>query len=86
MNKRYRMLPVVLMAGGLASACSGGYDRADAIDEFVEGGLTTEQATCVVDGLEDQIGEDRLGDRGDLTAEEETIVTELAFSCVLGDG
>ncbi len=86
MNKRYRMLPVVLVAAGLASACSGGYDRAGAIDDFVEGGLTTEQATCVVDGLEDQIGEDRLDDRGSLTPEEETIVTDLAFACVLGEG
>lgn len=84
MNKRHRLLPIALAAAGLAAACSAGYDRAESIDEFVEAGLTTEQATCVVDGLERDIGEDRLGERGDLTEEEEVIVTDITFECVLG--
>ncbi len=84
MKNRYRMLPIILATAGLAAACSPGYDRAESIDDFVEAGLTTEQATCVIDGLEQQIGEDRLGERGDLTADEETIVTDVTFECVLG--
>lgn len=85
MNKRYRVLPIVLAAAGLASACSSSYDRGEFIAELeTEAGLNTEQATCVVDGLEDQLGEDRLDDRGDLTSEEETILTDLAVACLLG--
>lgn len=84
MNMRYRLLPMMLAVVGLAAACSSSYDRDEFIAELeTEAGLTTEQATCVVDGLEDQLGEDRLDDRGDLTEEEEAILTDLAVGCLL---
>lgn len=85
MKKRYRLLPVVVAAAALASACSSSYDRDEFIAELeADAGLDTEQATCVVDGLEEKLGEDRLDDRGDLTAEEEVILTDLAIACLLG--
>lgn len=85
MNKRYRLLPVVLAFAGLAAACSASYDRAEFIDEMmVENGLDEAVATCVADGVESQIGEDRLNSRGDLTAEETEILTSIVFECALG--
>ncbi len=85
MNKRFRLLPVVLAFAGLAAACSASYDRAEFIDEMVtESGLDEAVATCVADGVESQIGEDRLNDRGDLTAEEQEILTSIVFDCALG--
>lgn len=85
MNKRYRLLPIVLAFAGVAAGCSASYDRAEFIDELVtESGLEEPVATCVVDGVESQIGEDRLNDRGDLTAEETEILTSIVFDCALG--
>ncbi|MEZ5412200.1 MAG: hypothetical protein R2761_29480 [Acidimicrobiales bacterium] len=73
---------------GLA-ACGGGYDRQGAIDDLVEGGFTTEQATCMMTELEASIGEDRLGERSftgsaELTAEEETAVSNATLKCIIG--
>ncbi len=73
---------------GLA-ACGGGYERQDAVDELVEGGFTTEQATCMMTELETSIGTDRLGDRSflgseELTAEEEAAVTDATLKCLVG--
>lgn len=85
MKKRHRLFPVALAVVGLAAACSSGYDRDEFIAELeTEAGLDNAQATCVVDGLEEQLGEDRLDDRGDLTEEEEGILTDLAVACLLG--
>ena len=86
MNKRYRLLPVVLAFAGLAAACSTSYDRADLIEELTTGDnpVSQEVANCVADGMEEQIGVDRLGDRGDPTEEEQAIITDVAITCVLG--
>lgn len=85
MNKRYRLLPIVLAFAGIAAACSASYDRAEFIDELVtDSGLEESVATCVADGVESQIGEDRLNDRGDLTPEETQILTSIVFDCALG--
>ena len=77
----------VLLAGltlGTA-ACSGSYDRDEVIDELVnDEGLDRELATCVVDGMEDEFGVDRLDDRGNLTAEEEQMIIDITTSCLLG--
>ena len=73
---------------GLAG-CGGGYDRQSAVDDLVEGGLTTEQATCVMTELETTIGTDRLGERSflgseELTAEEEAAVSSATIKCLTG--
>jgi len=85
MNKRYRLLPVVLAFAGIAAACGSAYDREEFISELVtESGVTEAQATCMADGMEDQIGVDRLNDRGNPTAEEESLMGDIALECVLG--
>ena len=81
-----RLLPFVLAAGTLLAACGDSYDRAEFIEEMTTGeaAVTEDQANCIADGVEEAFGIDRLNDRGDLTAEEEAILTDLAFECVLG--
>lgn len=70
-----------------ASACSSGYDRAEFIDELVaEQGLTSATATCVADGIEREIGLDRLNDRGDPTSEEEQAIIDISIDCALRHG
>ena len=47
--------------GLTAAGCSSTYSRDETIDNLVEdGGLTREEATCVVDKLEDEVGTDKL--------------------------
>ena len=81
-----RLLPFVLAAGALLAACGDTYDRAEFIEEMTTGDapITEAQANCIADGVEEEFGIDRLNDRGDLTSEEEAILTDLAFECVLG--
>ncbi len=71
----------------MLTACSPGYDRAETIDDLVEeggGAISEDQAVCIVDRLEAEIGEDRLGSRGNPTPEEEEIIVDATFDCVLG--
>lgn len=69
----------------VGSACSTSYDRDEVIDELVtEQGIERSVATCVVDGMEDRIGVDRLDDRGDPTPEEEAIIIEITSTCLFG--
>jgi hypothetical protein len=75
---------VVAVAFAL-SACGGGYDRAEYLAELEENSnIDSTMATCMVDKLEEQIGTDRLGDRGDPTDEETIIMTDIAFDCIAG--
>ncbi len=68
------------------SACGGGYDRAEFIAELeADANIDNTMATCMVDEMEAQIGVDRLDDRGDPTDEETQIMTDIAFSCILGE-
>lgn len=87
MKKLTRTVAPIFALGVALTACGGGYDRAEFVDELVtEGGgvIDETQANCIADGLEAQIGVDRLGDRGSLTAEEEGIVTSVTTDCILG--
>lgn len=91
-NQRRATKRTALLGGALgiafaASACSAGYDRAELIDELVaEQGVTTDVATCIADGVEQEIGLDRLDDRGNPTPEEEQAVIDITVDCVLGNG
>lgn len=85
MKNRFRLLAVVLAFGSVAAACGDSYDRQELIDELVtDTGITEEQATCMADGMEEQIGVDRLNDRGNPTAEEEQVMADIAIDCLLG--
>ena len=82
---RTKFVAVAACAGLVATACGGSYDRQEFLDELIEGGLDETTATCIVDATEAEFGEDRLAERGDLTAEEEDQLTTITFDCVAGD-
>ena len=85
MKNRTSIVALALAISGLAAACSSSYDRAELVDELMaDTGITEEQANCIADGMESEIGEDRLNDRGNPTAEEEAIMTDIAIDCMLG--
>ncbi len=85
MKKYVRSVVGVTAVAFALSACGGGYDRAEFIAELEENSnIDNTMATCMVDKMEDQIGVDRLDDRGDPTDEETIIMTDIAFDCIAG--
>lgn len=81
---RFKLVAMVAGAALVVTACGGGYDRQETIDELItEAGVDEATATCIVDGMEAEIGEDRLGERGDPTDEETAIITEITTDCIL---
>lgn len=68
------------------TACGGGYDRQEAIDDLIDGGLDEATAECVVDGMEEEFGEDKLGSNDDPTDEELAIIEDISLDCVFGGG
>ncbi len=85
MNTRTSTIFAGVMAGTLIlSACGSSYNREEYISEFQDGGLSEEVSTCIVDVLEEKIGEDKLGGRAsDLTDEDQKVISEAAFDCAL---
>ena len=65
---------------GLAACTS--FDREGSIEEFVDLGMTEAQATCVVDAMVEEFGEDKLKSSDDPTPEEEAKVLEITASCL----
>lgn len=82
-----KSIKLMVATAGVAvaiSACGGGYDRQETIDELVnESGVEESVAICIVDELEAQIGEDRLGSRGDPTEEEQALIVDVSTDCLL---
>lgn len=69
-----------------AAACGDSYDRTEFIDELVSTGATQDQAVCITDRVEAEIGIDRLNSRGsELTDEETQILTDATFDCMFGE-
>ncbi len=81
----------LLGAAVITSGCSSTYSREETIDNLMEdGGLTEEQATCVVDELEDAVGTDKLDEAVDKDPEEldpevQDALTTAFSDCVFGD-
>lgn len=75
-----------ILAGALLLGACGGesYNREDAINDLIEGGLEEDVAVCVVDGIEANFSIERLESTGDLTQEEEDVLFEITTDCVLG--
>lgn len=69
----------------LFAAC-GGYDREEWIVDLQEGGQINEETSiCIVDALEEQLGEDKLGGRASsLSDEDEAVMLEVSTKCILG--
>ena len=63
------------LVAGLA-ACTT-FDREGSIQEFVDLGLTEAQATCAVDGMVEEFGEDKLQSDDDPTPEDEAKILEI---------
>ncbi|MEL7158281.1 MAG: hypothetical protein AAFN30_17015 [Actinomycetota bacterium] len=82
--KRSKLVAATTGLALAVSACGGGYDRQETIDELVtESGVEESVAICIVDELEAQIGEERLGSRDDPTPEEEALIVDVSTECLL---
>ncbi len=81
---RIKLIGIVAGAALAVSACGGGYDRQEFIDDLQDEGIDEATATCIADGAEARIGEERLGERDDPTAEEEQVLIEITTECILG--
>lgn len=82
-GRRLGLLSTIAAVALLAAAC-GGFDRERAIGEFEdELGLTETTATCVVDTLIDEYGEDGLG--GQLTEEQAMSAVFAIDGCQRGE-
>ena len=81
-----RISAVVLGAMLLLGACGGdSFDRDELIQELVDesGGIVDEtQASCIVDGMIEEFGEDKLNSNDDPTDEEQAKVLDLTLECV----
>lgn len=85
MKTSIRIATGFIGAAFMLSACGSSYDRAEYLTELQDAGMTEEAATCMVDALEIEIGEDKLGGSASgLTDEDEAIMEEIAIDCVLG--
>ncbi|MEZ5379996.1 MAG: hypothetical protein R2733_26110 [Acidimicrobiales bacterium] len=84
-NRAIALACACAIAPFTVAACGDSYDRTEFIDELVQTGATEEQATCITDRVEAEIGIDRLNSRGsDLTDEETQILTDATFDCMFG--
>ncbi len=81
---RTKLVGLAMAAALGLAACGGSYDRQDAIDDLIEGGLDEATAVCVVDGIEENFSIERLESTGDLTAEEEATLTDITLECLTG--
>jgi hypothetical protein len=73
---------VIVLIGALASACAAGGYNADSLhDRLVRTGLRPAQATCVIDGMIDKFGDDRLNARAEPIAAEIDAERKLLQKC-----
>ncbi len=88
--RKLALIAVAAFTIGLAvTGCSSKYSRDETIDNLVsDAGLTKEQATCVVDTLEDEVGTEELDkavnqdDTEDLSPEIQDALTNAVSDCV----
>lgn len=88
--RKLALVAVAAVTIGLAATgCSSKYSRDETIDNLVsDAGLTEEQATCVVDKLEDEVGTEELDkavnqdDAEDLSPEIQEALTTAVSDCV----
>jgi hypothetical protein len=90
-----RIAGVMLAAGlvfGLSACGEDEVDRQGTIDNLVEGGMDEEQAECLVNGVTDELGDEKVlaleddPDGSSLTAEEQEKLGEITLECFgMGD-
>ena len=82
--RRIKLGAVMAVVGLLAAACSTTYDRDKAITDLEEQGIERVMAECIVDGVEENFGIDRLESTDDLNADDEAVLVEITTECILG--
>jgi hypothetical protein len=80
---------IVLFVGALAavvalSSCTHAPSREEVKAQLEQSGITGPLADCVTDKMIDQFGPDRLGQRGDLTDEEQQALVKIGEDCMGG--
>lgn len=88
MNKRRLAATLVTTLALLAAACGGGggLDYGQSVDDLVAAGFTEDEATCVVDGLIDEFGEDELVEALDAGGTPETIAANQRYQTQCSGG
>jgi hypothetical protein len=78
-----RARPALLMAGAilLAACASDGYSDSGTEQKLQDAGLTSEQADCVVRGMEKRIGANRLGGRDEPSESQRERMAEILEDC-----
>lgn len=67
----------------LAAGCGSDFDRDAEIDNMVEEtGVDEATATCIVDGIVDEFGEDRVTSDDEPNAEEQAKIAEIMTGCL----
>ena len=64
-----------------AASCSSGFDREATIEEMMTDGLTEGQATCLVDSLVDEFGEETVMSDEALGAVDQELVLGITVNC-----
>lgn len=82
--KRRGLIAAPVIAGVLLlGACSSEYSKDELITELEEEGIPSEQATCIVDGLEEAgVPLDKFDEP---SAEDEEKILEVTKACIVGD-
>ncbi len=78
-------MTAVVLVGILTMAGCTRFDREGSIDEFVDGGMSRSMATCVVDGIVDELGEDRAMSDDEPTAEEIEVIQTISLDCAAAE-
>ena len=73
---------MIVLIGALASGCAAGGYNADSLhDRLVNAGLRPAQATCVIDAMVDEFGDDQLNARTDPIAAEIRAERKVLTKC-----
>ena len=83
-NMKKLLASILLIFALFATSCSSSFDRQEAIDDLVEEGMTTADATCIVDEMVAEFGESKLNSNDEPTAEEEAQLFDIMSDCLFG--
>ena len=78
-----RAIALGLGAALALAACGddGGVDRQEGIDAMVDAGFTEDEASCIVDRVIDEIGEDKIEADADLSDDDTAKMVEIVSDC-----
>ena len=79
-----KFIATALLVVVFATGCTTTFDREGSIDELIGQGLNREQATCAVDEMVDEFGEEKLMSDDEPSAADEEILFEIMADCLVG--